>query len=261
MGTVYETLKTLLNFNPTSITKHFCEIKKGSVDFERYKDRHILYPNWTENIRTQTLIDMLLKQHGYKNELLHMYTNIPFSFSHQKQKWGSAETVLLCLGPGTYGWIFHDKAVKNMAIYKTFSLKEYKKKVSEGIIPIERLATLDKDETARRHIQYALNYGYLDKAYLQSLLETVSNETDEEVRLIIYKLIKNEFIEDTRQLYRITPMGEYLSDEVKALFASPRVLNHKMNGDIHAGHHWYPGRDLVKRFKNIMFNGNGASIC
>ncbi len=188
-----------------------------------------------------------------------MYTNSDFLFSHQKQKWNSPETVLLCLGPGTYGWIFHKKAARNLVLYKTFSYAGYCKEVSSGIIPIERLATLDTDETARRHIQYALNYGYLDKNYLQSLLENASGETTAEIKLAIDKLIKNKFFDETEDIYKINSLGEYLSDEIKALFASRQVLE---NGDkTHADHHWYPGLDLVKKFKNIMLNGNLSSAC
>ncbi len=37
LNSVYNTLKALMRLAPTSISKHFCEIKAGSVDFERYK--------------------------------------------------------------------------------------------------------------------------------------------------------------------------------------------------------------------------------
>lgn len=254
MDSVYDTLKTLASFKPTNITKHFCEIKKGSVDFNRYKTDADLYPDWAENIRTQTLINMLLKERGYQKEMLHMHTDSSSLFSHQKQKWGSKETVLLALGPGTYGWVFQDNAVKDVVMYKTFSLKRYREMVLGGVIPLERLAILNKDESARRHIQYALNYGYLDKAYLQSLLSGVSDKTGEEVGLLIGKLKKHGFFDETRHKYRITPLGEYLSDEIKALFASRQVLNHKTADNSHAAHHWYPNMNLVKRFKEIILN-------
>jgi oxygen-independent coproporphyrinogen-3 oxidase len=256
MESVYETLKILLAFRPTSISKHFCEIKPGSLDFKRYNTSSALYPNWTESIRLQTLIDMLLKQHGYRKELLHMYTDSGAFFSHQKQKWGSQDTFLLGLGPGTYGWIFQHNAPRNMVMYKTFSMTGYREQVLNGLLPVERFATLGWDETARRHIQYALNYGYIDKAGLHSLLARVSSKTRKEVTSIIAKLERHELLTENRYVYKITPLGEYLSDEIKALFASQRVLTLKISDDNHAAHHWYPNVDLIKRFKKIILSGD-----
>ncbi len=252
INSMYDTLTGILAHKPTGISKHFCEIKPGSADFSRYKTNPAIYPDWAENIRLQTLIDMLILKHGYHKELLHMYTHIQPLFSHQKQKWNSKETILLGLGPGTYGWIFQPGIARNMVIYKTFSLEDYRRKLLEGSLPLERLAALDKDETARRHIQYALNYGCLDKAYLQSLLAGASDETSREINSTISALGKNEFLGETQHTYKITPLGEYLSDEIKALFSSQQVLNHKADDKIHAAHHWYPGLDLIKRFKNIL---------
>ncbi len=254
LKSVYETLKTLLAFKPTSITKHFCEIKKESVDFRRYKNSTTLYPSWTENIHTQTLIDMFLREHGYQKELLHMYTSVHSLFSHQKQKWSQPETVLMCLGPGTYGWIFHDRTPKNLVLYKSFSMADYREKVLNGIIPLERIAALKREETTRRHIQYALNYGYIDKGYLHSLIEGTDVCTGEEINRIIGNLKKNRFLSETQERYKISSLGEYLSDEIKALFASQEALDHRVADDVHAAHHWYPNTDLIKRFKEIILN-------
>jgi oxygen-independent coproporphyrinogen-3 oxidase len=259
LSSLYKTLTVLLAFKPTSITKHFCELKPGSADFARYRDNPALYPNWVENIRSQTLIDLLLGQYGYQKELLHMYTNAAFLFSHQQQKWHSPETVLLGLGPGTYGWVFHRQAARNLVLYKTFSLNDYRAGLAAGVIPVERAARLGRDETARRHIQYALNYGRLDKNYLQALIKGVSYKTSREINLIITKLTGNGFLADVGDRYQITPLGEYLSDELKALFASPAVLKRKPSADAHAAHHWYPGLDLVKRFKHIVLNDDAVS--
>ncbi|MBI5789043.1 MAG: radical SAM protein [Candidatus Schekmanbacteria bacterium] len=261
LKSVYETLKHLLTFKPTSITKHFCEIKKESVDFCRYKSSTPLYPSWTENIHTQTLIDMFLTENGYQKELLHMYTSVHSLFSHQKQKWSQRETILMCLGPGTYGWIFHNNTPKNLVLYKSFSLKDYENMVLNNIIPIERLATLEKDETSRRHIQYALNYGYIDKTYLQALIDGAETGTGKEINLLINKLEDNQFLNQTQGCYKISALGEYLSDEIKALFASEDALDRRPGDDIHAAHHWYPNTDLIRRFKHIILHdGNYNSL-
>lgn len=270
LSSMHETMSGLIAFRPTSITKHFCELKKGSQDYSRYMASSTLYPNWTENVRMATLIDLALVQNGYKKEMLHLYTDSTSTFSHQQQKWRSPETILLAAGPGTYGWIFNKGNPANVAYYKTFSMKSYREAILAGRVPFERVAILDKDETARRHIQYALNYGYLDKSYLESLLGNSSRDTRDEAMSLFQRLISHGFFQETKDEYRFSSLGEFLSDEIKALFASNEILRNDTTCSGHEAHHWYPNMGLVNRFKNIMLGGDGmlngtisrsASIC
>lgn len=256
LHTMYDTLTTLASFQPTSLSKHFCEIKTGSPEHARYKKDPSIYPNWEENIRTHALIEEVLTSQGYNKELLHMYSNIAQPFSHQKLKWGSSETVLIGLGPGTYGWLFHENDRPNQVAFKCFSLSNYSGKVNNGNIPIARSALLSGDESTRRHIQYAFNYGGINKKYFNALLKSASSGAQSEINNITARLIDAGFLSEDSDSYLISETGEYLSDEIKALFASDAVLNPKVNSKSHKRHHWFPDLDLVKKFKSHLLEGS-----
>ncbi len=194
--------------------------------------------------------------------MLHLYSLNNSPFSHQKQKWNSTDTALLALGPGIYAWMFYEGSRKNIVWYNSFSMKDYTEKVLGGMIPIERLIMLDNNESARRHIQYGFNYCGLDKDNLGKLLKKTSALAADDISLVINKLLKNNLLLDTQGVYKISPLGEYLSDEIKALFASREVLNKKIEqNDIHVAHHWYPNLKQVRRFREIMLNGTSLPVC
>jgi oxygen-independent coproporphyrinogen-3 oxidase len=252
--TLYDSLIFTYSLRPDQITTYFVEIKPGSIEYTRYKEKPFIYPNWIECMRMQPLILEAMKKYDYAMELLHMFTKSKkkITFLQQKEKWLDENSTLLAIGPGTYNWIFKGYE-NNYVFYKYFSYKDYKKSLDKNILPIERAIVLDKNETIRRHIMYALNYGKIPTRQYKNWLKELSNDR-REIENIVKKLLRLNLIKIEKENIEFSELGYILSDEIKSAFASNELLEKlsKIKKIEERRYQWFPDADLVLRLKKFL---------